>query len=64
MDKKTITNKPVSGHQVDLLLSCKHVIIEPIEAAVFLPKEGEQRTCPKCRSNSTILKVGSIQWVD
>lgn len=59
-----IKNKPVKGHQIDLLLSCKHVLREPIEAAVFAPNTGEERHCPKCRKQVTILKVGSIIWDD
>lgn len=57
-------NKPVGGHRIDLLLQCGHVLQEPIEAAIYTPKEGESRTCPRCKQQTIILKIGSMYWVD
>lgn len=57
-------NKPVGGHRVDLLLDCGHVKSEAIEAAVYLPREGEERTCATCHKVRNISKVGSMYWID
>lgn len=59
-----LKNKPVGSHCVDLLLSCAHIMIEPIEAAIFVPSIGEKRICPQCSKVSMIVKVGSPYWLD
>ncbi len=51
-------------HEIDLLLSCTHVTVERIEAAIFVPLVGEPRPCQKCKKYVTIARVGHPYWVD
>ena len=53
----------MSHHEIDLLLSCKDILIEELEAAVFVPKLDEVRECHK-HGTQKIIKVGNPYWVD
>lgn len=59
-----IKNRPVGGHEVELLLSCNHMNREPVEAAIFVPSIGEKRVCQTCSKLVIVLKVGTPYWVD
>lgn len=50
-------------HEIDLLLKCKDIYIEPIEAAVFIPQIGEHRFCKK-HGEQEVVKVGIPYWID
>lgn len=60
----TIKNKSVGSHAVELLLSCLHIMTEPLEAVIFAPQIGDQRKCPICGKDATIEKVGPPYWMD
>ena len=51
-------------HNVDLLLSCGHIIHEPLEATIFLPNVGEERHCTRHKRAVIISKVGTPFWVE
>jgi len=56
-------------HQIDLLLSCANghtpqIVIEELEAAIFVPLIGDNRRCPKCGNITKIAKVGTPFWVE
>ena len=53
----------MAHHEIDLLLSCRDIIIEPLEAAVFIPHVDEVRMC-KRHGEQKIIKVGAPYWVD
>lgn len=59
-----IQNKPVGGHQIDLLLTCGHINVEPIEAVIFAPRPGDERICNQCGKKGQIQKVGQAYWMD
>lgn len=52
------------NHEVDLLLSCGCIMLQRIEAVIFLPTAGEVRHCIKHNRDATILKVGQPYWVN
>lgn len=59
-----IKNKKVGSHYVDYLLTCGCIQNEPIEAAIFIPKVGDARTCNKHKTPQHIQRVGGVVWVD
>ncbi len=64
MPLKELKNKPVGYHEVDYMLSCGHLNAEKIEAAIFVPKINEQRTCLICKQSAVIINVGQPYWMD
>ena len=44
--------------QVDVLLSCGHILIVPIESVLQLPVVNTKIVCADCRTEQTIKKVG------
>ena len=51
-------------HAIDILLGCRHINIEQIEAAIFVPRVGEIRICNVCGKQTIIAKVGTPYWID
>lgn len=59
-----LKNNPVGHHEVDYYLECGHVNKEKIEAAIFVPKVGDTKTCNTCKNSTKIVRVLSPYWVD
>ena len=57
-------NRPVGYHEVDYLLSCNHINVERIEAAIFIPAIGEKMKCIICNTIQIIEKMGVPYWID
>lgn len=53
----------MTHHEIDLLLKCRDIYIEPIEAAIFVPHVGETRICPR-HGEQEVIKVGIPYWVE
>lgn len=53
----------MAHHEIDLLLSCRDIIVEPLEAAIFVPSVDEIRECKK-HGYQRIIKVGTPYWVE
>lgn len=53
----------MTHHEIDLLLSCRDIIVEPLEAAIFIPHVDEVRVCRK-HGEQKIIKVGTPYWVN
>ena len=51
-------------HEVDLLLSCGCIVLERIEAAIYLPNKGEDRWCMRHDRGVFIKRVGNPYHVD
>lgn len=44
--------------QVELLLSCGHLIIVPVESVILVPVIGEQIKCARCQRTVGVNQVG------
>lgn len=52
------------AHEVDLLLSCGCILLERIEAVIYIPHKNENRWCMKHDKGVYIVKVGNPYHVN
>jgi len=44
--------------EVEVLLSCGHILLIPVENIMELPRIGEKIRCAQCRQIGTVKRVG------
>lgn len=49
---------PESKEEIDLLLTCGHIVLEDTEGLLYTPSIGDKRTCNVCKRDVHIAKVG------
>jgi LSD1 subclass zinc finger protein len=44
--------------EIEVLLSCGHILVVPVESVIHLPRIGDQVRCAICETHRSINQVG------